>query len=80
MRRATITMPDDLEMAIAAFQGDQDAPPSLTAIAQAALREYLAQRGYLAPKRSLRVTPAPRGSGESTVSIEHDRFLAQADE
>jgi hypothetical protein len=80
MKCVTITIPEDLEVALAAFRRDQPTPPPLAAIAQAALREYLAQRGYLAPKRALRITPAPHGSGESTVSIEHDRFLAQADE
>jgi SAM-dependent methyltransferase len=32
------------------------------------------------PKRFPRITPAPHGSGESAVSIEHDRFLVQGDE
>ena len=33
-----------------------------------------------APKRALRVTPAPHGSGGSTVSSAPDQFLDQADE
>lgn len=77
MKRATITMTDDLEAAIAAYQQDQEVPPALTAIAQAALREYLAERGYLAPRRALRITPADQGSGKSDTSERHDRYLAR---
>jgi hypothetical protein len=44
---------------------------------EAALREYLAHRGDGASKRTLRITPAPRGSGRSDISIEHDRELAR---
>lgn len=77
MKRATITMTDELERAVVAYQQDQEVPPALTAVAQAALREYLAERGYLSPHRSLRITPAKRGSGERDVSQEHDRYLAR---
>ena len=77
MKRATITMTDDLEQAVVAYQRDQEVPPALTAVAQAALREYLAERGYLTPHRALRITPAKHGSGERDVSQEHDRSLAR---
>ena len=75
MKRATITVSDDLEAAVAAYQQAQDAPPTLTAVVEAALREYLAQRGFGAPKRTLRITPAAVGSGTPYGSIEHDREL-----
>jgi len=77
MKRATITMTDELERAVVAYQQDQEVPPALTAVAQAALREYLAERGYLSPRRSLQITPAKRGSDERDVSQEHDRYLAR---
>lgn len=77
MKRATITMTDELEQALAAYQHDQEVPPALTAVAQAALREYLAERGYLSPRRPLRITPAKQGSGERDGSQEHDRYLAR---
>ncbi len=48
MRRASITIPDDLERAIEKYRRDLDVPPTLAAIVQTALREYLAERGYLA--------------------------------
>lgn len=41
MRRATITLPDDLETELESYLATQDAPPSLTALVQAALRRYL---------------------------------------
>ena len=70
-------MSDEVEEALQAYLRDQEIPPTLTAVAQAALREYLAERGYLSPVRSLRITPAERGSGRNDVSLEHDRYLAE---
>jgi hypothetical protein len=79
MKRATITLPDELEEALEAFRRSQDVPLALTALTQAALREYLAKRGFLSPssERSFRITPSGRGSGTSDVSSEHDRYLAE---
>jgi hypothetical protein len=47
MKRATVTIPDDLEKAVDSYVRAQEAPPPLTAVVQAALREYLADRGFL---------------------------------
>lgn len=80
MKQTTITVPDELEEALLAFQRDQAVPLSLDAIAKAALREYLAGRGYLTSSRVLEITPAPYGSGERTVSVDHDRFFTQEKE
>lgn len=77
MRRATITVPDDLESALDAYLARQPARPSLAAIFQAALRSYLAERGYLTEPRRLTITPAARGSGRTDVSVAHDRELAE---
>jgi hypothetical protein len=49
MKRASVTIPDDLEEALEAYGRDQDIPPRLVDVVQAALREYLAGRGYLPP-------------------------------
>jgi hypothetical protein len=77
MKRATVTIPDDLEKAVDSYVRAQEAPPPLTAVVQAALREYLAERGYLrAPARPLRITPAQKGSRRHDVSLAHDRYLA----
>jgi metal-responsive CopG/Arc/MetJ family transcriptional regulator len=47
MKRATMTFPDDLAQAVEEYVRAQEAPPALTAVVQAALREYLRERGFL---------------------------------
>jgi metal-responsive CopG/Arc/MetJ family transcriptional regulator len=77
MKRATVTIPDELEKAVDSYVRSQEVPPPLPALIQAALREYLEQRGYLRRTgRFLRITPATEGSGRSDVSREHDRYFA----
>jgi hypothetical protein len=76
MRRATVTIPDDLAKAVESYVRAQEARPALTAVVQVALREYLTGRGYLRVAGSLRITPAKRGSGRRDVSQAHDRYLA----
>jgi hypothetical protein len=76
MKRATETIPDDLDKALTLYVRDQEAPPTLTVVMQTALRQFLSQRGYLGRRRPLVITPAKRGSGFSDVSQNHDRYLA----
>jgi hypothetical protein len=78
MKRATMTLPDDLAEAMESYQQAQEAPPSLTTVVQAALRQYLGERGFLRTRHALRITPAPKGSGRRDVSQQHDRYLAGA--
>lgn len=74
--RTTITLPGDLEAAVRAYQRDMyPAATTLSAVVEAALREFLSQRGYVESGRRLRLTPAARGSGLSDVSANHDRYL-----
>jgi len=80
MKRATITFPDDLAEAVDQYVRTQETPPAMTTVVQAALREYLRERGFLRPYRPLRITPAPHGSGFTDVSINHDRYFAEDDE
>jgi Arc/MetJ-type ribon-helix-helix transcriptional regulator len=77
MRRATVTIPDDLDNAVESYVRDQEARPSLTVVVQSALRQFLMQRGYLRASAPLRITPAKRGSGLKDVSVEHDRYFAE---
>lgn len=42
-----MTIPDDLEQALDEYQRNLEVQPALSAVMQAALREYLRQRGYL---------------------------------
>lgn len=76
MKRATMTFPDDLAKAVDKYLASQEAPPSLTTVVQAALRQYLGERGFLRARRTLAITPAGRGSGRSDVSRSHDDYLA----
>lgn len=77
MRRATITLDRELEQALDEYVSDQEAAPALTAVVQAALRSFLAERGYLTARRTPKITPAPRGSGKRDISIAHDKYLAE---
>jgi len=74
MKRATMTLPDDLAKAVDDYVRAQEAPPALTTVMQAALREYLRQRGFLREYRPLKITPVGR-SGRSDVSVNHDLYL-----
>jgi hypothetical protein len=75
MKRATMTFPDDLAEAVDHYLASQEARPALTTVVQAALREYLTERGYLRVYRPLKLTHAGN-SGRSDVSEEHDAYLA----
>jgi len=57
MKRATMTLPDDLAEAVANYQRAQEASPSLTTVVQAALREYLRERGFLRKYRPFQIEP-----------------------
>jgi hypothetical protein len=74
MRRATMTLPDDLAKAVDDYVKAQEAPPALTTVVQAALREYLRERGFLRTYRPLKITPKGN-SGRSDVSENHDLYL-----
>ena len=74
MKRATMTLPDDLAKAVDDYVQAQEAPPALTTVVQAALREYLRARGFLRPYRPLKITPKGN-SGRSDVSRNHDLYL-----
>jgi pantothenate kinase-related protein Tda10 len=76
MKRAAVSIADDLAKAVESYVRAQDAPPQLAAVVQAALRQYVAERGYLPARKPLCINPAPQGSGRSDVSQAHDRYLA----
>ena len=75
MKRATITLRDDLAEAVDSYRQAQEAPPALTTVVQTALREYLRERGFLRPYKPLKIRPAKHGSGSSDGSINHDLYL-----
>lgn len=76
MKRATVTLPDDLTEAVERYAAAHEVRPPLTEVVREALRQYLADRGYLRPSGPLRITPARKGSGKRDVSQAHDRYLA----
>ena len=43
MRRVTVTIPDDLEVALDSYIAEQAAAPSVTAVVQASLKRFLAE-------------------------------------
>lgn len=78
MKRATVTIPDDVAPALQAYLADQRPTPPLTAVVHDALVAFLADRGYLPGRpRRLKLTPARRGSGTRRTSIEHDAALTE---
>jgi hypothetical protein len=78
MKRATVTIPDDIAPALAAYVADQRPRPALTAVVHAALAAFLAERGYLAGTTGrLKLTPARRGSGTHSTSVDHDAVFAR---
>ena len=60
MKRASVTIPDDLEQALQEYQADLEVSPALSAVMQSALREYLEGRGYL-HRGSEEPTSKPQG-------------------
>lgn len=71
-----MTLPDDLAEALEAYVQAQEAPPSLTAVLQAALRDYLRERGFLRAHRPLKISPKGN-SGRRDVSENHDAYLGR---
>lgn len=77
MRRATITLTDDLEALLEKHLSGLEAPPSLNVVMQAALRSYLGggQRG-----RRGKVTAEPDARTRTTIELddETEHALRQA--
>ncbi len=69
-----MTLPDDLAEAVDNYLQAQETRPALTAVFQAALREFLRERGFLKANRPWRITPLGN-SGRSDVSENHDAYL-----
>jgi hypothetical protein len=76
IRRATITIGDEIEAQLDSWMSQQGATASLTTVVQAALKEFLALRGFGNVPRKLHITPSKKGSGSRDVSVAHDSYLA----
>jgi hypothetical protein len=80
MKRCSVTLPTDLVAGVEEYLRTQDVPPAFTTFIQAAVREYLVERGFLRTYRPLKITPAAKGSGLNDVSVNHDKYLAEAED
>ena len=78
MRRVTVSISDELEESLDDYLRDQEVVPSLTALRQAALKDYSAERGHLRPSAAFKVTPASDGSGLTDISHSHDQYFSEA--
>ncbi|MCZ6850587.1 MAG: hypothetical protein O7F17_02990 [Planctomycetota bacterium] len=81
MKRLTVNVSDELEESLEHYLQDQEVAPSLTAVLRAALKEYLAERGYLMRRASaFKITPASasEGSGLTDISQSHDQYFSEA--
>jgi hypothetical protein len=74
MKRATMTLSDDLANAVEEYMRAQDVPPALTTVVQIALTEFLQGRGFLRAYKPLKLRPLGN-SGRSDVSRNHDLYL-----
>ena len=74
MKRATISLPDDLADAVEEYIQAQEVRPALTTLMQTALREYLSARGFLRVRRPSRMTP----KGEQRPKRREPRRLSDA--
>ena len=79
MKRVTVSLSDELEESLDNYLQDQEVAPSLTALLHAALKDYLAERGYLMRRASaFKITPASEGSGLTDISQSHDQYFADS--
>lgn len=79
MKRATISLPDELDRELQRYIERHEAPPSLTSVVQLALKEFLQRQRlkdmeFRPPRGPFRITPDPKGSGHHDISVEHDRY------
>ncbi len=76
MQQITIELPITIINALVAYTQEQKVSSSDTV--QTALESFLMAKGYLSqPKKSFRLSPAPKGSGYTDTSINHDAVLAE---
>jgi hypothetical protein len=82
MRRATVTIPDELDKELQDWLATQAAPPSLAKVLQAALRVFLREKKleaveYHAAAAPFAISSSRSGSGHRDVSVEHDAHIAE---
>ncbi len=78
MKRLTVSVSGELEESLEHYLQDQEVAPSLTAVLHAALKDYLAERGYPRRASAFKITPASKGSGLTDISQSHDQYFSAA--
>ena len=78
MKRLTVSVSGELEESLEHYLQDQEVAPSLTAVLRAALKDYLAERGYARRASAFKITPASEGSGLTDISQRHDEYFSEA--
>ena len=76
MKRLTVSVSGELEESLDHYLQDQEVAPSLTAVLHAALKDYLAERGYPRRASAFKITPASEGSGLTDISQSHDQYFS----
>jgi hypothetical protein len=77
MQTLNLTLPDTLANALNSYIKDQENVLPANDIIENAIIEFLSQRGYLPPKKTINFTPATQGSGFLNTSVNHDQILAE---
>ena len=77
MQTLNVTLPDTLANALNSYIKDQENVLPANDIIENAIIEFLGQRGYLPPKKTINFTPATQGSGFLNTSVNHDQILAE---
>lgn len=78
MNEGTNERPDDLEEAPPAPSRDQAVPAETDAPIETTVRDRSADQGDFAPFRPFEITPLHRDDGPTDVSVNHDRYFAEA--
>jgi hypothetical protein len=78
VKRVIVSVSDEIAESLDDYLRDQEVAPSLSAVLQAALKDYLAERGYLRQASAFKITPAGEGSGLTDISQSHDQYFSEA--
>ena len=86
MKRATVTLPDDLKIRLDTYLAAQPVAPSFSKVVQTALERFLEEqtmqqelekRGYEPPRWPVTFPVDEKGSGKRDISVNHDKYLAE---
>ncbi len=81
-KRFTVTVPADLEAELDLYLQGQNPEPTLTKVAESALRFFLhnqkwIERGFKPASKPFQITSVDSAETESNISINHDEYLTK---